>query len=190
VQFETIHPFLDGNGRLGRLLITFLLTECGILHKPVLYLSHFFKQNRQAYYEHLQAVRDRGAWEEWLAFFLQGVISVASEASATARKIQLLREQHRTAITERFGRAAGNGQRVLEKLFAKPIVTVAQVRETTGTTFAAANTMVQRMVEMGVLEEMTGNARNRRFRYGAYVRLFTDETPSTMVEEPNSEVLN
>jgi Fic family protein len=177
VQFETIHPFLDGNGRLGRLLITFLLTECGVLHKPVLYLSHFFKQHRQAYYEHLQAVRDRGDWEAWLRFFLQGVISVAREASDTARRIQLLREAHRTAVIERLGRAAGNGQRVLEKLFDKPILTVSQVREMTGTTYAAANAMVQRMVEIGILEELTGYARNRRFQYGSYVRLFTDEMP-------------
>jgi Fic family protein len=182
VQFETIHPFLDGNGRLGRLLITFLLTECGILHKPVLYLSHFFKQHRQAYYEHLQAVRDAGEWEAWLKFFLRGVISVAGEATDTARRIQLLREAHRTAVTERFGRAAGNGQRVLEKLFDKPIVTVSQVREITGTTYAAANAMVQRMVEMNILEEMTGYARNRRFRYGPYVRLFTDEMPAATAD--------
>lgn len=80
MQFETIHPFLDGNGRVGRLLITFLLTERGVLHKPVLYLSHYLKQHRQTYYEHLQAVRDQGAWEAWPAFFLRGVIEVAGEA--------------------------------------------------------------------------------------------------------------
>jgi Fic family protein len=88
-----------------------------------------------------------------------------------------LREAHRTAVIERLGRAAGNGQRVLEKLFDKPILTVSQVREMTGTTYAAANAMVQRMVEIGILEEMTGYARNRRFQYGSYVRLFTDEMP-------------
>jgi Fic family protein len=179
VQFETIHPFLDGNGRLGRLLITFLLTECGILHKPVLYLSHFFKLHRQAYYDHLQAVRDRGEWEAWLQFFLRGVISVANEAAETARRIQLLRETHRADITNQLGRAAGNGQRVLEKLFDRPIVSVQQVREMTGTTYAAANTLVHRLMELGVLEEMTGYARNRRFRYGRYVRLFTDEMPAS-----------
>ncbi len=177
VQFETIHPFLDGNGRLGRLLITFLLTESAILHKPVLYLSHYFKQHRQAYYEHLQAVRDAGTWEDWLEFFLHGVISVAAEATDTARRIQLLREEQRTAITLHLGRAAGNGQRVLELLFNRPIVTVKQVRETTGTTYAAANGLIRRLTEIGVLEEMTGYARNRRFRYGRYVRLFTDEVP-------------
>lgn len=178
VQFETIHPFLDGNGRVGRLLITFLLTEGGVLHKPVLYLSHFFRQHRQAYYDHLQAVRERGEWEAWLAFFLRGVIEVAGEAADTARRIQLLREQNRTAITERLGRAAGNGHRVLESLFDRPIVTVADVRALTGTTYAAANVLVARLAELGLLVEMTGYARNRRFRYEAYVRLFTDDVPA------------
>ncbi len=175
VQFETIHPFLDGNGRVGRLLITFLLTERGVLHKPVLYLSHYFKQHRQAYYEHLQAVRDRGAWEEWLAFFLRGVTEVAGEAADTARRILQLREQHRSAITQRLGRAAGNGHKVLESLFDRPIVSVNDVQRMTGTTYAAANAMVSRLVEIGVLHEMTGYARNRRFRYSPYIALFNDQ---------------
>jgi Fic family protein len=174
VQFETIHPFLDGNGRVGRLLITFLLTECGVLHKPVLYLSHHFKQHRQSYYDHLQAVRDHGDWEAWLAFFLRGVIDVAGEAAATARRILQLREQHRSAITEHLGRAAGNGHKVLESLYHRPIVAVADVQQLTGTTFAAANNLVSRLVQQGVLQEMTGYARNRRFRYAPYIALFND----------------
>ena len=175
VQFETIHPFLDGNGRVGRLLITFLLTERGIVHKPVLYLSHYFKQHRQTYYEHLQAVRDNGDWEAWLAFFLRGVIAVAAEATETARRILLLREQHRAAITDKLGRAAGNGHKVLEALFDRPIVMVSDVEKLTGTTYAAANNLVSRLVELGILHEMTGYARNRRFRYGPYIDLFSDE---------------
>lgn len=174
VQFETIHPFLDGNGRVGRLLITFLLTECGVLHKPVLYLSHHFKQHRQSYYDHLQAVRDHGDWEAWLAFFLRGVIDVAGEAAATARRILQLREQHRSAITEHLGRAAGNGHKALESLYHRPIVAVADVQQLTGTTFAAANNLVSRLVQQGVLQEMTGYARNRRFRYAPYIALFND----------------
>lgn len=177
VQFETIHPFLDGNGRVGRLLITFLLTERGVLHKPVLYLSHYFKRYRQDYYEHLQAVRERGAWEGWLTFFLRGVIEVAGEAAETARRVLQLREQHRTAITEKLGRAAGNGHRVLEALFDRPIVTVNDVRGMTGTTYAAANSLVTRMVELNILNEMTGYTRNRRFRYGPYIELFNDGSP-------------
>jgi Fic family protein len=174
VQFETIHPFLDGNGRIGRLLITFLLTERKVLHKPVLYLSHYFRQHRQAYYEHLQAVRDRGAWEEWLAFFLRGVSEVAVEAAETARRILQLREEHRAAITQRLGRAAGNGHKVLESLFDRPILSVNESRKMTGTSYAAANSLVSRLVEIGVLSEMTGHARNRRFRYAPYIALFSE----------------
>lgn len=179
VQFETIHPFLDGNGRVGRLLITFLLTERKVLHKPVLYLSHYFKRHRQAYYEHLQAVRDCGAWEVWLAFFLRGVVDVAGEAAETARRILKLREQHRSAITENLGRAAGNGHKVLESLFDRPIVSVGDVQKMTGTTYTAANSLVTRLVEVGVLSEMTGYARNRRFRYAPYIALFNDAKPDT-----------
>jgi Fic family protein len=179
VQFETIHPFLDGNGRVGRLLITFLLTERGILHKPVLYLSHYFKRHRQAYYDHLQAVRERGDWEAWLIFFLRGVSEVAEEAATTARRILQLREQHRAVITQHLGRAAGNGHRVLESLYDRPIVSVADVQKQTNTTFAAANTLVSRLVEHGVLHEMTGYARNRRFRYAPYIALFNETQPDS-----------
>jgi Fic family protein len=174
VQFETIHPFLDGNGRVGRLLITFLLTECNVLHKPVLYLSHYFKQHRQDYYDHLQSVRERGNWEGWLAFFLRGVIEVAGEAADTARLILQLREQHRSAITAHLGRAAGNGHKILEALYDRPIVSVNDVKTWTGTTYAAANGLVARMVKLGVLAEMTGQARNRRFRYAPYIGLFSN----------------
>lgn len=186
VQFETIHPFLDGNGRAGRLLITFLLTERGVLHKPVLYLSHYFRRNRQEYYDRLQAVRDRGTWEAWLDFFLRGTIEVADEAAETARRILQLREQHRAAITERLGRAAGNGLKVLESLFERPIVAVNHVKELTGTTYAAANSLVSKLVELGVLDEMTGYARNRRFRYAPYIALFNDAGPGAGVGEAST----
>lgn len=174
-QFETIHPFLDGNGRVGRLLITFLLTERGVLEKPVLYLSHYLKRHRQEYYERLQAVRDDGDWEGWLAFFLRGVTEVSGEAAETARRVLLLRERHRAEITGSLGRAAANGHRVLESLFDRPIISVGETQKLTGTGFAAANQLVARMTELGILREITGNARNRRFRYDPYVRLFTDD---------------
>lgn len=177
-QFETIHPFLDGNGRVGRLLITFLLTQAGVLEKPVLYLSHYLKRHRQEYYESLQAVRDHGDWEGWLAFFLRGVASVSREAADTARRVLLLRERHRTEIAAGLGRAAGNGHRVLESLYRRPIVSVAQVQSLTGTSFAAANQLVARLTDLGILREITGYARNRRFRYDAYIRLFTDDDPA------------
>ncbi|MGE3343955.1 MAG: Fic family protein [Vicinamibacterales bacterium] len=173
-QFETIHPFLDGNGRVGRLLITFLLTERGILHKPVLYLSHYFKQHRQEYYDRLQAIRDSGDWEGFLTFFLQGVSDVAAEAADTARRILQLREAHRAAITERLARGAASGHKVLESLFDRPILSVSDVQRMTGTTYSAANTLVGRLVELGILHEVTGYARNRRFRYDPYIALFQD----------------
>ncbi len=174
-QFETIHPFLDGNGRVGRLLITFLLCEKGVLAKPVLYLSHYFKKHRQRYYDLLQAIRDDGAWEDWIAFFLAGIAEVSSQASATARRILLLREQHRTTIADNLGRAAGNGHRVLEYLYRRPIVSVNEIKDLTGTTYPAANDLVSRMAGLGIIEEMTGQARNRRFRYAPYIRLFHDD---------------
>ena len=174
VQFETIHPFLDGNGRVGRLLITFLLTERAVLHKPVLYLSHYFRRNREAYYDHLQAVRDHGAWEAWLEFFLQGVTEVAGEAAETVRRILLLREEHRAAITTHLGRASTTGLKLLESLFDRPIVSVNEVASSTQASYVAANNVVARMAELGILQEMTGYARNRRFRYAPYIALFND----------------
>jgi Fic family protein len=171
-QFETIHPFLDGNGRVGRLLITFLLCQRGILGKPVLYLSHFFKQHRTEYYERLQAVRDSGDWEGWLAFFLRGVASVSREAAETARRILVLREDHRAKVTAGLGRAAGNGHKLLEHLYQRPIVSVADVQALTATTYTAANNLVSRLVALGILAEATGYRRNRLFRYQAYIELF------------------
>ena len=173
-QLETIHPFLDGNGRIGRLLITFLLTERDILRKPVLYLSHYFKRRRQEYYERLQAVRELGQWEEWLSFFLRGVQEVATDAADTARQILALREVNRIQITNGFGNSAGNGHRVLDHLFDDVIVSVADVQRMAGCGFPAANDLVRRFVTAGILREFTGNKRNRRFIYAPYVRLFSD----------------
>jgi Fic family protein len=176
-QFEMIHPFLDGNGRVGRLLITFLLCERGELLKPVLYLSAFFKRNRPEYYERLQGVQAQGDWEGWLAFFLRGVAEVSGDAVVTARRIQELRERHRTVVTEEFGRGAANAHRVLQALYRNPIISVAGVREVTGLTIAPANRLVQRMVELGMLVEITGQRRHRQFRYDPYVQLFDDPLP-------------
>ena len=174
VQFETIHPFLDGNGRIGRLLITFLLCEQKVLLKPVLYLSYYFKRYRQQYYDELQGVRDHGSWEQWLAFFLRGVIEVSEQATATARQILVLREQHRAIITDKLGRAAANGHRLLEHLYRHPIVSVNEVQRLTHTTYQAANQLVARLGSEGILQEITGQARNRKFKYQSYIALFQD----------------
>jgi Fic family protein len=171
-QFETIHPFLDGNGRVGRLLTTLLLCEQRVLSQPVLYISHYLKANRQSYYEMLQAVRDQGAWEQWLKFFLRGIRAVSDEATETARRIVGLREAHRKLITTSFGRAAGTGMTLLEDLFRHPVVNVNYVAGLLNMTHAGANNLVRRMVEAGVLIEITGQPRNRAFQYGPYVSLF------------------
>jgi len=171
-QFETIHPYLDGNGRIGRLLITFLLCKDEILTQPVLYLSHYFKRHRQAYYDRLQRIRDHGEWEEWLRFFLKGVIEVSQEATQTARAIVQLREDHRDLVTRKFGRGAASGLTVLENLFERPVITVRVVRDMLDVTNQAANKLVNRFVENGILQEITGQERYRVFRYAPYVALF------------------
>ncbi len=124
-----------------------------MLNKPVLYLSHYFKAHRQEYYERLQAVRDRGDWEGWLAFFLKGLVQVSAQAAETARRILALREEHRSLIAERLGRAAGNGHRVLQHLYVRPIVSAREIQTLRGTTFAGANQVVHRLVDIGVLVE-------------------------------------
>jgi Fic family protein len=173
-QFETIHPFLDGNGRVGRLLIAFYLCQKEILLKPVLYLSHWFKLHRTRYYELLQNIRDQGEWEEWIKFFLEGVASVSLEATETARAIVAMREDHRRIITDRFGRSAGNGLRVLESLYTHPFIDTAAVREKLNLSFPAAAELIQRFVDAELLVEITGRERYRVYQYFPYVRLFSD----------------
>mgnify|MGYP001577699671 CR=1 FL=1 len=173
-QFETIHPFSDGNGRVGRLLIAFLLCERKILQKPVLYISHYFRRHRDRYYALLQTTRDDGDWESWLKFFLTAVTEVSQEATETARRIVDLRERHRRAIMEHFGRSAGNGLKVLESLYSGPIISVNDIAKLTKVSFTAANGLMRRFVKHGILTEITGQARNRQFRYGQYIDLFAD----------------
>jgi len=178
-QFETIHPFLDGNGRMGRLLITFILCSEGVLRRPLLYLSHFFKMQRFDYYRHLQNIRAHGDWESWLKFFLRGVSEVAQEATTTARKIVQLREQHRDLISTRLFRSAGPAWQLLEFLYRRPVVTVKNVAEVTGLSYANANSLVARFTEQGILEQMDNNKRNRRFVYAQYLAMFaSDHAPS------------
>lgn len=171
-QFETIHPFIDGNGRVGRLLITFLLCEKKVLRRPLLYLSHYLKARRTEYYDRLQAVRDRGDWESWLKFFFRGVASVSIEATQTARRIVDLRERHRILLTSKTGRGAGNALALLETLYFRPIVSVKQVAEITGISFPNANALVEALEEHRLLVETTGRRRNRVFAYQPYLALF------------------
>jgi Fic family protein len=173
-QFETIHPFLDGNGRVGRLLITYLLCHRRVLARPLLYLSHYLKRHRQEYYDRLQAIRDGGRWEEWLGFFLRGVEEVATEATATARQILALQRDH-AARLHGEGKTAGSLLRLLDYLFEHPICSARMVERDLGVTFATATKLIGRLTDLGLVEELTGGKRNRRFRFTAYLRLIDDQ---------------
>ena len=162
---------MDGNGRLGRLLIAFMLCEHKILRKPLLYLSYFFKKNRTEYYDRLQAVRDSGQWENWLKFFLRGVAEVAEEATATARKIVQLREQHRKLVTENLGRSTSRALRLLENLYRQPVVSMASIGEVCGVTFQGASDIAKHFFSLGILKETTGQRRHRLFAYARYLAL-------------------
>ena len=189
-QFETIHPFLDGNGPIGRLLITFLLCEKQVLVKPVLYLSWYFMRHRQAYYDHLQATRTHGDWERWLSFFLQGLEQVSEQATETARRILSLREQHREQITRSLGRAAANGHRTLEYLYQRPIVSVGDIADLIHTTYPAANNLVANLERLGILREITGRKRNRRYRYDPYLELFDHQELATASKDEAAPTQN
>jgi Fic family protein len=173
-HFETLHPFLDGNGRMGRLLITFCLCQRRTLSRPVLYLSHYLKQHRAEYYDRLQATRTSGDWEAWLKFFLRGVAEVADEATETAKKIVRMREDHRDRLVRELNRGAANGLKLLEFLYMRPYFTVASVAELLELSVQAVNTLTDRLVTLGIVTETTGQRRNRVFRYEPYVRLFDD----------------
>ena len=173
-QFETIHPFMDGNGRFGRLLITFLLCQKKILQHPLLYLSYYFKKYRSEYYDRLQSTRDKGDLESWLKFFLQGVYEVAQEATNTARNIVKLRENHRDLIQKELRQSAGKGLQILENLFYMPIISVEEVIKATELTYSNANRLVKLMCDIGLLTEITGQRRNRLFSYSTYLDIFKD----------------
>jgi len=173
-QFETIHPFLDGNGRVGRLLITFQLVERGTLHKPLLYLSHFFKRNRAEYYDRLTAVRNDGNWEAWVEFFLRGVVEVSREATTLARDILSLREDHLRAVgTERSPFAIP----LLELLYQRPVLRVRDAEHILKCTYGQANILFTRFERLGILQETTGQKRHRVHQYSPYLRLFASAAP-------------
>jgi len=171
-QFETIHPFLDGNGRTGRLLITFLLAARGILDKPLLYLSHYFKRHRDEYYARLQAVRTHGDWEGWIDFFLEAVSSVAAEATQRARKIIELRERDRSLLRERLGRRAAAGLDLLDLLIEHPIVDSKWVRNRLRKSQPTVDKLLGDLVRAGVLRETSGLRRGRQYSYARFLTLF------------------
>ena len=161
-QFEAIHPFLDGNGRVGRLLIVLLLCVWELLPEPLLYLSAYFEAHRQTYYDLLLAVSQEGAWESWLCFFLQGVAEQSQDALVRAGRLQELRERYREQFQAE--RTAARLLQVVDLLFDQPLVTVNQVAEALDVHFPSANQYVQQLEEAGVLREITGQARNRVYR--------------------------
>ena len=170
-QFETIHPFLDGNGRVGRLLITFLLCQQNILQQPLLYLSYYLKAHRQEYYDRLDAIRHDRDWEGWLKFFLRGVYEVSQEATQTARNILSLREIQRQTIAEKLGNSTA-GLRLLDYVFEQPVLTVRMVERTLDCSYVTANKLIEQFVGAGILREITGWQRNRRYQFEPYLELF------------------
>lgn len=174
-QFETIHPFLDGNGRLGRLLITFLLCAEGMLSQPLLYLSLFLKEHRQEYYELLQRIRTEGDWEEWLQFYLQGVLEVAQQATETARRLVHLFEEDRKRI-HKIGKGAGSALRVYELLIQKAVISIPVTAKTLEMAQPTVSSAAHRLIKMGILREFTGKRRDRQFLYPRYLRILNEGT--------------
>ncbi len=175
VQFETIHPFLEGNGRMGRLLIAFILHHGGVLKRPLLYLSLYFKQHREEYYRLLDLVRLEGNWEAWLDFFLEGVEQTAQNAVDTAQRLVGLFEADRRKIQERVKRA-GTALHVFDALCDRPIITLKEVVRRTGLTFATAAKGMGILEELGIVREITGKKRNRIFAYDRYLTILSEGT--------------
>ena len=175
VQFESIHPFLDGNGRLGRLLITLLLCAKGALKQPLLYLSLYFKKHRSQYYDHLQRIRTEGAWEEWLRFFLEGTALTAQEAAETATRILGLFSKDREKI-QKLGRPATSALRVHEYMQRKPIANIAAIAKALKLSIPTVTVALKHLVRIGIVEEVTGKRRDRLFTYSRYFTIVSEGT--------------
>ena len=173
VQFETIHPFLDGNGRVGRLLITFLLCAQKVLREPILYLSLYLKANRAAYYELLDRVRTKGDWEAWLDFFLTGVKETADQAASAARRIVALFGEHQKQI-EAIGRPAASVLRVFQHMQRNPIVSIPATARAIGVSAPTVAKSLEHMRQLGMLREVTGRERHRLFVYEAYLAILNE----------------
>ena len=170
-QFETIHPFLDGNGRVGRLLVSLLLHERSVLKQPLLYISLYLKRNRLDYYDRLTAVREKGDWEQWIKFFIQGVAEVSKEAALTAQRIVEFREQLMTSART-YGK---NELALVDHLFKHPIVDIRTVEKLLGCSYVTASSALQSFVKDGAVVEMTGQKRNKLFKFSGYLDLFEDD---------------
>lgn len=175
VQFETIHPFLDGNGRLGRLLITLMLCHAGLIQQPILYLSLYFKTHRSDYYRLLNEVRDAGTWETWLEFFFTGVIETATEAQATANRILTLIQEDKQRVIA-LGRSGANAHRVVDLLQEQPILTIQRVSDALHITPTTAAAAFENLIKLGIVHEMTGRPRSRLFAYTQYLHILSEGT--------------
>jgi len=175
VQFETIHPFLDGNGRVGRLLITLLLCNEGILHEPLLYLSLFFKENRREYYDRLQNVRLKGDWEQWLKFFMSAVNETADQAVATAKQIAAMAAKDRELIRS-LGKPAPSALKVHQAMLRQPVLSIGKACEMTGLWVSSVTSMMKHLQKLGIVSELTGRRRNRLFGYDRYIKLLSEGT--------------
>jgi Fic family protein len=175
VQFETIHPFLDGNGRLGRLLIVFLLHAEGVLREPLLYLSLYFRRHRSRYYDLLQAVRLEGDWEEWIEFFLEGVIDVASGAVDTAQRLLALFQQHQQQVRG-LGRGAASALRLLDYLQRQPISTAPRAATATGMTFNTAKSAFRALADLGIVIAADERKYGKYYTYAEYLELLNRDT--------------
>lgn len=171
-QFETIHPFLDGNGRIGRLMITLFLVDKEILSKPILYLSSYFEKNKSLYYDNLTFVRTKNDMRQWLKFFLVGIAETATQATEVLSKVLALKLNLENKLSESFGKRSNKANLLLQKLFEKPIIHVKQAQALTQISYKAANNLVNNFVEAGILKEMTGQSRNRVFVFEDYIKLF------------------
>lgn len=175
VQFETIHPFMDGNGRIGRLLIPLILVQAGVIREPLLYLSVFFKKHRQAYYEHLNQVRLSGDWETWLLFFIDAVAETANQAVVTAQQLNQLRHEDKTRVSQ-LGRQSGSASQIIDALFQQPIASINKLIELTGLTAATIGKLLHLLEhEMAIVKEITGQKRNRAFAYVRYIEILNQE---------------
>jgi Fic family protein len=171
-QFETIHPFLDGNGRIGRLLITLYLVSSGVLDKPLLYLSDFFEKNKSLYYDKLEVVRTKNDMAQWIKFFLTGIIQTAENGVDTLHKITELKKKIEQDKILAMGKRAKQGGILLHALFSSPVVTVKDVQQITGLSTKAANDLTQAFLSAGIITEITGDKRNRIFSFEDYLKLF------------------
>lgn len=175
VQFETIHPFLDGNGRVGRLLITILLCSEAVLREPLLYLSLYFKTHRRTYYDLLQRVRGTGDWESWIEFFLTAVKETADKAVSTASELMSLAQADRAKI-QKIGRASGSALRVHQAFLQRPIISIPKICEISGLWTTSVTNVIKHLETLGIVKEMTGSKRNRLYKYINYIDVLNEGT--------------